>query len=216
MTPDACRDWRGVLGAVALGRAEPAERAALDAHLEGCAACVAELAELRTVARALPLADVERALDAPADPPGSLAAEVVARVGAARTSRRRRRATRAALALAAAVVVALGVAALVVDGERARAQAVVALDGPRADGEASLRDLAHGTEVRLVATGLDQSEWYWLWVTGEDGRRVGAGTFRGTPGTLRVTTTAGLMFGETRRVWVTDADDAVVLDGRVE
>ena len=50
---DPCRDWRGALGAAALGEIDPAEEIGLRAHLDGCAACRAELRELTAVARAL-------------------------------------------------------------------------------------------------------------------------------------------------------------------
>ena len=55
MTTDPCRDWRGALGAAALGNIDPAEEIALRAHLDGCAECRAELRELTAVAQALPL-----------------------------------------------------------------------------------------------------------------------------------------------------------------
>ena len=50
---DPCRDWRGALGAAALGGIDPAEEIGLRAHLDGCATCRAELRELTAVARAL-------------------------------------------------------------------------------------------------------------------------------------------------------------------
>ena len=50
---DPCRDWRGALGAAALGRLDPAEEIGLRAHLDGCADCRAELRELTAVANAL-------------------------------------------------------------------------------------------------------------------------------------------------------------------
>ena len=50
-------------------------------------------------------------------------------------------------------------------------------------------------------------------ITGADGKRVGAGTF--TASNLRedLTMTAALSLPRTRRVWVTDDQDHVVLDG---
>ena len=60
MMSEPCRDMRGALGAAALGNLEPAEEVALRAHLDGCAACRAELRALTSVARALPLADPKR------------------------------------------------------------------------------------------------------------------------------------------------------------
>jgi len=47
---DPCRDQRGALGAAALAGGDPADDIALRAHLDGCAACRAELRELTLVA----------------------------------------------------------------------------------------------------------------------------------------------------------------------
>ena len=49
---EACRDRRGSLDVAALGRLEPAEQAALDAHVDQCDACRSELRELTATARA--------------------------------------------------------------------------------------------------------------------------------------------------------------------
>ena len=49
---EACRDRRGSLAVAAMGRLEPAEQAALDAHVDQCDACRSELRELTAVARA--------------------------------------------------------------------------------------------------------------------------------------------------------------------
>src|SRR5687768_2704101 len=79
---------------------------ALDAHLEGCAECRAELAELRGVAVALTGLDADSLPD-PLEPPTSLGPRVVARVADEARSRRRRR-VRSLVAAAAVVVVSLG------------------------------------------------------------------------------------------------------------
>ncbi|MGH8978523.1 MAG: hypothetical protein ACRDV7_10650, partial [Acidimicrobiia bacterium] len=84
-----------------------------------------------------------------------------------------------------------------------------------AEGRARLEAHDEGTEVRLLATGLDEGDWYWLWLTGGDGDRVPAGTFRGTAGDVDVTLTSALSLEDARRIWVTDGDDEVVLDARV-
>jgi hypothetical protein len=67
----------------------------------------------------------------------------------------------------------------------------------------------------LSAAGLDEGDWYWLWLTGEDGKRVAAGTFRGTGDDVDVTLTAALPLDAARRIWVTDADDEIVLDAQI-
>ncbi|MGH9228660.1 MAG: hypothetical protein ACRD07_08010 [Acidimicrobiales bacterium] len=49
---EACRDRRGSLAVAALSRLEPAEQAALDAHVDQCDACRSELRELTATTRA--------------------------------------------------------------------------------------------------------------------------------------------------------------------
>ena len=44
------------------------------------------------------------------------------------------------------------------------------------DATATLHNEEYGTEVKLVIDGLNDGEWYWLWLTGSDGNRVSAGT----------------------------------------
>ena len=43
MKAESCREWRESLGAYALGHLPAEERAGLEAHLDGCAECRAEL-----------------------------------------------------------------------------------------------------------------------------------------------------------------------------
>lgn len=49
-------ELQALLGAYALGAVEGAERVAIEAHLEGCAPCRRELAQLREAAGTLPTA----------------------------------------------------------------------------------------------------------------------------------------------------------------
>src|SRR5215831_2827330 len=42
---ESCREWRGDLAAAALGNIEPGAQIALQAHVDGCRACRAELGE---------------------------------------------------------------------------------------------------------------------------------------------------------------------------
>ncbi|MDQ1384328.1 MAG: hypothetical protein QOG65_1707 [Actinomycetota bacterium] len=224
MTSDPCRELRGVLGAVALGNADEAERVALRAHLDGCAECRAELRELTSVAAALPLADPERVADVTAaglaQPPPTLAKRVLGRVAAerfARRARRRRRvglvaATATAIAIAAAIV---GFALVVPDGSSPGTRVALSAKVAGVSAEATLRGRPAGTEVAFHVAGLHQGEYYWLWVTGDDGDRVGAGTFQGTAKASDLVMTAALPLRDARRIWVTDQHDKVVLDERL-
>ena len=77
---------------------------------------------------------------------------------------------------------------------------------------ATLRSRAAGTEVAFHVSGLDRGDSYWLWLTGDDGNRIGAGTFRGTGTPTDLVMTAAIPLGDARRIWVTDEHDKVVLD----
>src|SRR5262245_21259169 len=83
MTAERCREWRELLGAQALGQLPAGEWAGLEAHLEGCAECRAELDSLAGVARLMPLADPERFGSAPSPPP-ALGDRVLAAVASER------------------------------------------------------------------------------------------------------------------------------------
>ena len=73
MTSDPCRDWRGALGAAALGRLEPAEEIGLRAHLDGCAAMPRRVARAhRGRARARRQFRSRTSRAAPAEPSGAL------------------------------------------------------------------------------------------------------------------------------------------------
>lgn len=223
---DACRAWRGDLAVRALGRPDHEVSPGFDAHLDGCADCRAELAELRAAATAALRADIDR-LHVP-EPAPALADQIVARmtreaqdVAAARhTEDRRRRRTRAAvagMAAAAAAAAAVVVVAIGIDGDDGRRWGrPIELAGPDgADGTAVLVDKAWGTEVDLEVSGLEEGEMYWLWLTDETGDRVVAGTFIGTEGDATAVLAAALPMEDCRRIWLTDEDDEVVLDAHV-
>ena len=65
MKTDACREQRENLGAYALDQLPPDERAGLEAHLEGCPRCRAELEQLSALVRPMSLADPARFQSAP-------------------------------------------------------------------------------------------------------------------------------------------------------
>lgn len=212
---DACRKWRGDLAMRSAGRVDPERADGLQAHLDGCAACRAELTDLQSVAGALRAADPAH-LDDRAHAPSALSARILDAVGADSQRRRRRRIARMLTAAAAMIVVAVGVVSLVAldrDGDRLASVALTGDHGAR--GEAELVSKPWGTEVALHASGLRDGEVYWLWLTGDDGVRVGAGTFIGVGDRVDAVLAAGLPADLARRVWVTDEDDVVVLDALV-
>jgi hypothetical protein len=78
---------------------------------------------------------------------------------------------------------------------------------------AELSPTRWGTQIELEVAGLDgDGDIYWLWLSTDDGQRVAAGTFSGD-GTVHMA--AALPLDKAARVWVTNADDAVVLDAQL-
>ena len=75
MKAESCREWRESLGAYVLGQLADEERVRLEAHLEGCPSCSAELEQLSSLVHPMSLADPARFDTAPALP-ATLAARV--------------------------------------------------------------------------------------------------------------------------------------------
>ena len=188
MSAESCREWRESLGAHALGRLPDEERAALDAHLDGCAACRAELASLAGVARLLPLVDPTRLDSAPAPPP-ALADRVVATICSEhRASRRRRWRLGLTLGGATAAVAAALLAFVVLPGgggNGAPERHVTFGSAPREtqvppgmEISATLLPHAYGTEIHMYVKGAPSGTLCRVFLRGPDGRRMPAGTFR--------------------------------------
>ena len=218
---DPCRDLRGALGAAALGGIDPADDIALRAHLDGCPACRSELRELTLVARALDAVPISAIEAAPAEPSGALAGRVLDRLAREREQARSRRVRRALVGAGACAGVAAAVIAaiLVLGGSGGSEGKRVALHGVgtgrSATAMATLHAKTAGTEVAMKVQGLDDGDYYWIWVTGENGDRIPAGTFRGSGDPIEMRLTAALPLSKARRIWVTDGEDRVVLDARV-
>jgi hypothetical protein len=217
MTSDACREFRAALGAAALSGLDGTDDPALRAHLDGCADCRAELRELTAVARSLPLADPRRGAEVAAEPPPGLADRVRDRLAQQRAERRRRHLRRVTVGVAAALIaalVALG-AVLALHNPSPAMTEVTFPTTPDVSARASLRERPSGTEVVLHVRGLHDGDVYWLWLADAHDKRTGAGTFRATQSPIDVTLTAALPLNDTRRIWVTDADEQVVLDSKL-
>jgi hypothetical protein len=215
---DPCRDWRGALGAAALGQLDPAEEIGLRAHLDGCAECRAELRELTAVAKALGSVPVENVTSAAAEPSDALAGRILSRVAIERGVRRNRRTRRVTAGVAAFVAAAAAVIALVLvvgsSGGTPGTRVVIPGVG-RARATATLTSASGGTEIDMKVGGLKPGHYYWLWLTGEDEKRMGAGTFKGTVGQCELKLTAAVPLSEADRIWVTDDKKKVVLDAHL-
>ncbi|MEJ2885433.1 zf-HC2 domain-containing protein [Actinomycetospora aeridis] len=221
-TPSDHDRLRELLGAHALGGLDDAERAEIEAHLEGCAACRAELAEIAPLAG--PLASVDPdAAPTPTAAPDDFAA-VLGRVRAEEAvvtpldARRRRRVPLLGAVAAAAVIglagAGIGVAASAAGEPPVEPAAVQALDpGVRAD--AGTIDHTWGVEVVLTASGFAEGQRYEVTVLDRAGRPVPAGAFRGTGAAEMVCRLNSSVLREQAGGFVvTDADGDEVLRSR--
>jgi anti-sigma-K factor RskA len=216
-TPESCRPWREQLGAMALGHLSAEEVTAVRAHLDGCAACRAELSALQQVATLLPLADVDT-LDIDPAPPSDLGERVVTVVRherelEERRHRRRRRGVVSGLA-AAAVVIALVVSLSVASGGGGR---VLAIDKhePGVSSTAVFDQHGWGTEIRLEVQGLPVGHSYYVWMKRADGEHVSAGSFRTVEGSTSVTLATSLAMGDAVGIGVSDEDGDTIMYGHL-
>src|SRR5437763_1913754 len=105
-----CKDMTLSLGVYVLGALDPAERAAVEAHLADCALCRAELAELEGLPGLLDQISLDDLTPEPVPPSEDLFERVAARARADNVTdlASRRRRYRRLTAVAAAFVLVLG------------------------------------------------------------------------------------------------------------
>lgn len=213
----AHRALREELGVYALGAGSPDERAVVRAHLEGCAACRAELAELAPIAARLADADPDRLDEEPAPPPG-LADAVLARIAAegelppARRRRRTRLAAGALVLATAAAAFAVGWLVRPVPPPPPLESVAVEVTDPDITATADVVPHTWGVEVKLAGAGFTAGEVYRVTVLEDDGDAAPAGAFLGTgPAELFCNLNSPVLRDDAEGFQVVDASGAVVL-----
>jgi hypothetical protein len=182
MTADDHRVWRERLGAYALGQLPDSERAATEAHLEGCPDCRAEAEALSPMATMLRRADPERLSPAPT-PPRDLGDRIARRIAAERGATRRRR-LRLGIAMGAATAAATAAVLLAVfisggSTPHATTQTVAFNNVPHGVSvNASLASKPWGSDVSVRVRGFRPGTLCTVWLRRSDGKRVPAGSFR--------------------------------------
>lgn len=213
------RELREQLGVYALGHGTPAERTALRAHLDGCATCRADLADLAPLRDRLAAVDLDRVDDLPPAPAG-LGDRVLAGIVAEQAAtplplRRRHRATAVAGIAAAGIAVAgFGVGWLVrpVPEPRPLEPVAVQVAVPEVEATADVVPHTWGMEVQLHAAGFTAGEVYRAQVTEDDGRVVSAGEFIGTGSAEMVCNlNSSVLRADAASFVVLDSSGAVVL-----
>lgn len=178
MTADRCDHWRGLLALDTVGRLEPADRIALEAHVEGCAECRLERAELARVGGALAAADPIR--NEPEALPARVGDAVVTRLRAdARHDRRRHRARTAVLSgVAAAVALVAGVLAGLQPWAGAPGQTIALAGPPGVHASVTLFTESWGTRLELTESGQAGGQVLTVSMRSRAGRWWDAGTYR--------------------------------------
>jgi Putative zinc-finger len=184
-TRNECREWREQLGAYVLDQLGEGERVALEAHLEGCAACRAEAAALEHVALMLPHADPVLFKEPAPQPPPELGRRVAATIaaergGAQQRQRRRRLFGGFALGGTAAALAAVVLALFVVGGGSGEpVQHVKFTVVPKGVSVyATLEPHAYGTEIHMYVRGVRSGTLCRVSLRGPGGVSYDAGTFR--------------------------------------
>jgi Putative zinc-finger len=180
MKTDSCRDWRASLGAYSLGHLNADERAGLEAHLEGCPDCQAEIESLTDVAKLLAFADPAHFGPAPKPSP-ELGERITATIGAEQRVNRRRRRRRFGLAASGAVAAAAAVLAIVVlpgGGGQPEQHVEFVSAPPSVTIWASLEPHAFGTEIHMYVKGVRSGTLCRVSLRDTHGGSVSAGTFR--------------------------------------
>jgi hypothetical protein len=181
--PEEHHRYREQIGAFLLGKLDGGERTAVQAHLNSCPICQAEVRGLEPVVAALANAAPDR-IDEDPCPPSDLEELALAPIlGEIHLARRRRRLFRwSTLAAAAICVVVIGLAGFTLFLEpEASAEPLSFSEVPSGvEVEGNLIARAWGTEIRLVASGLREGLTHRVTLVSKDGERVDAGTFRGT------------------------------------
>lgn len=206
-------DLQRSLGSYVFGALEPAERAALEEHLTGCAACREELASYAGLPGLLSRLSLEEAtgsalVPAPSLLPRLLAAVERERDRGARRLRRWQAATAAAgiAAVAAVAAAVLAVAPVGADAQRA-GRSLVAEAGLSASGQVVLEPRPWGTAVALRVQGLPRASSYTAWAVDAAGRRSVVATWGPTrDGAAEVRGATALPPAELRSLTVS-ADD---------
>src|SRR5215218_4186297 len=179
--PEERHSYREQIGAFLLGKLDEGEQTAMQAHLNSCPVCQAEVRELKPVVAALADAAPDR-IDEDPRPPGDLEELTLAPILGEmyRARRRKRRSQRLALAAAAICVVAIGLAGFTWLLEPAVALEPLTFSvAPGMEVQGHLIEHDSGTEIKLVVSGSRDGQTYRVTLVSEDGERINAGTFIG-------------------------------------
>jgi hypothetical protein len=214
--PEACAAWQEDIGALAIGRLDDDARARLEAHLESCPICRADVDDLSTVAALLAELDVPLEPHTMEEPPPQLLDSILADVHRERWDARRRRRRRAwvtTVGALAAAVVALVAVALTRGSSSSPAEHLAFTKQPAgAHLTGTIKPEDGGSRVTLNGTGMPASDKFTVWLARADGVRHKAGDFvPGNDGAVSVTFHSDIPRRDAVKVWATVGNKTQIL-----
>jgi len=217
MTDPGCVRWQGDLAMHSIGKLEPEVAVGLQAHLDGCAECREQAAELAPLAGALRFAAPAAVEDPEATRiPPRLQESVLGRLETeARQERRHSHRRRGVVAaLAAGIAAAVVVVASLGSGAPTPSGRMVALSGaPGTAGTIVLVRSSSGTDVTLREHGLPVGQDFVVTMQSSSGTWWQAGSYHTSGTTARAQLTCAVKPYEITQVWVRDSTGATVLSG---
>jgi hypothetical protein len=215
MSTGSCEHARGQVALAAIGRLPDNERLALQSHLDGCADCRSELADLQGLDKALSAAQPDL-VDQVVTVPESLKKAVLGSLET-EVARHRRSARMRFTGIAAAIVLVVGASVVTAEvvsaSHRAPGGPTFALVGTGgASGTVQLTAEPWGTSVQLRASGEPEGQVLTLSMRADDGSWWVAGSYLGvTDSELNVTMSCPVPVADIDGVRVTDSSGKQVL-----
>ena len=217
MTDPRCIRWQGELAMQSVGKLEPEIAVALQAHLDGCAECRDQAAELAPLAAALTTASPAAVEDPEAGRvPSQLQESVLRRLGTEARRERRRSRRRVGVVATVAAGIAAATVAVVSVGSPSPTGRVVTLSGtPGTAATIALVRSSSGSDVTLLEHGQPIGRDFVVTMQSNSGTWWQAGSYHTSSLTVRAHLTCAVEPSEITRVWVRDSTGATVLSGYV-
>jgi hypothetical protein len=220
MTDQGCIRWQGELAMQSLGKLEPEVAVGLQAHLDGCADCRADAAELAPLPGALAAASLDVVDDRWADQVPAQLHESVLRRLESEAADERHRTHRRVGAVATMATAAAGIAAAIIlvvsSASPPLAGRVVALSGaPGTVASITLVPSTSGTDVVLHEHGQPVNQDYVVTMKSSSGIWWQAGSYHTSGASVRAQLTCAVPPSAITQIWVRNSSGATALKGYV-
>ena len=212
-----CMRWRGEIALETVGQLDAALELGLRSHLEGCADCRAEAADLKMVGDALPLGSISSLADPPNEIPSELDELVLGAMRSAAATDRQQRRYRSIVGGLVAVGVAASAVAIVLAATppSAPGQTVALKAPPGVAATVTLSPSSTGSDVVLHESGQPIGGDYQMSMQTSSGTWWQAGSYRITGTSMTATLSCAVAPRDISRIWVRDHAGRIVMHAYV-